>query len=77
MQATAPVAVFTWLSCDRKSAGPMNPICVGKDHLCHSILQRALITMSAAALKQARSTRQTCITAIHQVIVQAAAQIRA
>ena len=45
MQATAPVAVFTWLSCDRKSAGPMNPICVSKDHHCAAPFQKALIVL--------------------------------
>lgn len=33
MHATAPVAVFTWLSCDRNKAGPRNPICTPTCHL--------------------------------------------
>ena len=76
MQATAPVAVFTWPSCDRKSAGPMKPICEGKDHLCAAPFWKTLIAMPAA-FRQACSTWQTCITAIRQVILQAAAQIGA
>ena len=33
MHATAPVAVLTWLSCDKKSAGPRKPICTYKPNM--------------------------------------------
>ena len=51
MQATAPVAVFTWPSCDRKSAGPMKPICASKCHLCAAPFQNALIAMQLLGMQ--------------------------
>lgn len=40
MHATAPVAVVTWLSCDRNSAGPRKPICAFRPKVM-SVLWRA------------------------------------